>query len=64
MAAVTKVLNIVIILGFLLVDFLLFHDFLKQGETFTFVEYLVGALSIPVILMAMHSLFGNVGDSE
>jgi hypothetical protein len=38
------------------VDFLLFHDFFKAGETHTFVEYLIGILSVGVIINALYAL--------
>jgi hypothetical protein len=48
-----KGLAIVLIVGFLLVDFLFFHDVLKAGETVTFPQYLTGLLSVPVIVLAV-----------
>jgi hypothetical protein len=42
--------HIVLIVGFLAVDFLLFHDALKPGELITPVEWLVGALSALVLV--------------
>lgn len=57
-----KALAIVLIVGFLLVDFLFFHDILKPGETITFPQYLTGLLSIPVILVA--GLYLVRGDEE
>jgi hypothetical protein len=47
---VKKALAVVLIIGFLLVDFLFFHDILKAGEVVTFPQYLTGLLSIPVIV--------------
>jgi hypothetical protein len=47
-----KALAVMLIIGFLLVDFLFFHDVLKPGESITFPQYLTGLLSIPVILVA------------
>ncbi len=57
-----KALAVVLIVGFLLVDFLFFHDILKPGETITFPQYLTGLLSIPVILVA--GLYLVRGDEE
>jgi hypothetical protein len=54
-------LAVTLIVGFLLVDFLFFHDLLKPGEVITFPQYLTGLLSIPVILVAGRFL---VGDDE
>jgi len=47
-----KALAIALILGFLVVDFLFFHDILKAGERVTFPQYLTGVLSIPVIVVS------------
>ena len=52
-----KTLDIILILGFLFVDLLLFHDILKEWQTYTVVDYLIGVLSIPVIIMSLQSLF-------
>jgi hypothetical protein len=57
-----KALAVVLIVGFLLVDFLFVHDILKPGETITFPQYLTGLLSIPVILVA--GLYLVRGDEE
>ena len=53
----TKIINILVIVGFLMVDWLIFHDFLKMGEQYTFTEYLTGILSIFVFLICARSLF-------
>ena len=47
-----KTLAIALILGFLVVDFLFFHDVFKAGERVTFPQYLTGVLSIPVIVVS------------
>ena len=57
-----KVLAVTLIVGFLLVDFLFFHDALKPGEVITFPQYLTGLLSVPVILVA--ALYLIRGDQE
>ena len=57
-----KALAVTLIVGFLLVDFLFFHDFLKPGEVITFPQYLTGLLSIPVILVS--GLYLIRGDDE
>ena len=54
-----KVLNIVLILGFLLVDFFFFHDILKAGEVLTTPQYLTGILSVIVIVRSAYSLFAE-----
>ena len=51
-----KALSIVLIVGFLFVDFLFFHDILKPGEVTTLPQYLTGLLSVPVILVALQDL--------
>jgi hypothetical protein len=53
---VRRALFVVLTLGFLFVDFLFFHDILKPGEVTTLPQYLTGALSIPVMLFAVHQL--------
>jgi hypothetical protein len=57
-----KALAVTLIVGFLLVDFLFFHDILKPGEVITFPQYLTGLLSVPVILLA--GLYLIRGDEE
>jgi hypothetical protein len=57
-----KALALALIVGFLLVDFLFFHDILKPGEVITFPQYLTGLLSVPVILVA--GLYLIRGDEE
>jgi hypothetical protein len=47
-----KALAITLVAGFLLVDFLFFHDIFKPGETVTFAQYLTGVLSIPVLVLS------------
>jgi hypothetical protein len=50
---VKKALAVALIVGFLLVDFLFFHDLFKAGEAVTFAQYLTGVLSIPVVVVAV-----------
>ena len=57
-----KALALALIVGFLLVDFLFFHDILKPGEVITFPQYLTGLLSVPVILVV--GLYLIRGDEE
>lgn len=59
-----KVLALVLIVGFLLVDFLFFHDILKRGETATFAQYLTGVLSIPVLVLSFSFLAHGDGGTE
>jgi hypothetical protein len=56
-----KALAIALIVGFLVVDFLFFHDVLKPGEVVTFPQYLTGVLSVPVVVIS--TLFLLRGDS-
>lgn len=50
-----KITSLLLIVGFLVVDFLYFHDIFKPGETITIAQYLTGALSIIVIGWAAQS---------
>lgn len=51
-----KFLSFGLILGFLIVDFLFFHDILKPGEVITLPQYLTGLLSLPVFILAAQAL--------
>jgi hypothetical protein len=51
-----RALDISLILGFLAVDFLFFHDLLKAGEVTTLPQYMTGLLSILVFAMCGQSL--------
>ena len=51
-----KLLYIVLILGFLFVDMIFFHDVFKPGETTSIGQWLTGILSIPVIIVLIQSL--------
>jgi hypothetical protein len=51
-----RALDIVLILGFLAVDFLFFHDLLKAGEVTTLPQYMVGFLSLLVFAICAQSL--------
>lgn len=51
-----RVVDIVLIVGFLFVDFLFFHDIFKAGEIITLPQYLTGILSIIVIVLSAQSL--------
>lgn len=54
-----KLTDVVLILGFLFIDFILFHDYFKPGETTTVVQYLIGILSIVVFFRLGYSLARN-----
>jgi hypothetical protein len=51
-----QIVSISLILGFLFVDFLFFHDIFKPGEATTAAQYLTGLLSIPAIVIFAQSL--------
>jgi hypothetical protein len=51
-----RALDISLIVGFLAVDFLFFHDVLKAGETTTPAQYLTGVLSLAVFAVCGQSL--------
>lgn len=51
-----RVLDIGLIVGFLAVDFLFFHDILKPGEAPTPAQYMTGLLSIFVVAICGQSL--------
>jgi hypothetical protein len=58
---VKKALAAALIVGFLLVDFLFFHDIFKTGEAETFAQYLTGVLSIPVLVVSALYLLRGTG---
>jgi len=58
---VKKALAVALIVGFLLVDFLFFHDIFKAGEAVTFAQYLTGVLSIPVLVVSALYLLRDTG---
>jgi len=51
-----QAISILLILGFLFVDLLFFHDIFKPGEVTTLPQYLTGILSIPVIVFSAQNL--------
>ncbi|HVW23124.1 MAG TPA: hypothetical protein VHB51_01385 [Candidatus Saccharimonadales bacterium] len=51
-----KLLSAALVLGFLFVDFLFFHDIFKAGESTSLAQYLTGVLSVPVIVIAALNL--------
>lgn len=52
-----KTVDVILILGFLAVDFLFFHDFFRAQETITLPQYLTGLLSIPVMIRSLRSFW-------
>jgi hypothetical protein len=59
-----KIIYIVLIVGFLFVDFLFFHDVFKPGESTSLPQYLTGVLSIPVFVISLRSLMGDYMGSK
>jgi len=55
-----RTLDIGLIVGFLAVDFLFFHDVLKAGEVTTLPQYMTGVLSILVFAICSQSLLRSV----
>jgi hypothetical protein len=51
-----RTLDVALIVGFLFVDFLFFHDLLKPGEVTTLPQYMTGVLSILVLVVCAQSL--------
>lgn len=51
-----KLLSLVVLVGFAIVDLLFFHDVLKPGESTSLPQYLTGVLSIPVMITALLEL--------
>lgn len=49
-------MDVMLILGFLVVDWFFFHDFFKPGEVINLPQYLTGILSIPVFVISIQSL--------
>ena len=51
-----RAIEVFLIVGFLAVDFLFFHDVFKAGEIITPAQYMTGFLSIVVIALCGQSL--------
>ncbi|HUD05408.1 MAG TPA: hypothetical protein VMR18_00590 [Candidatus Saccharimonadales bacterium] len=51
-----KLIYVVLILGFLFVDMIFFHDVFKPGETTSMGQWLTGILSILVFVVSIKSL--------
>ncbi len=51
-----KVLDVALIVGFLAVDFLFFHDVFKRGESTSLPQYMTGVLSLAVFAICAQSL--------
>jgi hypothetical protein len=55
-----RALDVGLIVGFLAVDFLFFHDLLKPGEVTTLPQYMTGVLSVAVLAICGQSLLKSV----
>lgn len=53
---IRKVIDLILILGFLFVDLLFFHDVFKPGESTSLPQYITGFLSILVFVISIQSL--------
>lgn len=51
-----RLIHSTLIVGFLAVDFLLFHDVLKPGETVSPVSWLIGVLSALVFVASSRTM--------
>lgn len=56
-----QAVSLILIGGFLVLDWLRFHDILKPGEAPTAADWLTGFLSLLVFYVATNSLLGNRG---
>ncbi len=52
----SKIIDALLIAGFLTVDFFFFHDIFKIGAVTTLPQYMTGILSVVVILRSARSL--------
>jgi hypothetical protein len=52
-----KIIDIILIVGFLAVDVFFFHDIFKSSDMPSLAQYLTGILSIPVFVISLQSLF-------
>lgn len=52
-----KILMIISVIGFVIVDSLFFHDIFKPGEIITFPQILTGILSVFVFIFCISLLF-------
>jgi hypothetical protein len=59
-----RLLTMLLIVGFLAVDFLFFHDFFKAGEIITLPQYLTGILSLPVLFISLKSLLDRTANQK
>jgi len=52
-------ISALLIIGFLTVDALFFHDTFKPGEVTTLPQYLTGLLSLPVFVLSLETLLSR-----
>jgi hypothetical protein len=55
-----RALDLGLIVGFVAVDFIFFHDLLKPGEVTTLPQYMTGLLSVAVLAICGQSLLKSV----
>lgn len=55
-----RAVDVALIVGFLAVDFLFFHDLFKPGESTSVPQYMTGFLSIAVFAICSQSLLRSV----
>ena len=55
-----RAVDVGLIVGFLAVDFLFFHDVFKAGEATTLPQYMTGVLSLLVFAICSQSLLKSV----
>jgi hypothetical protein len=54
-----KLVDVVLVAGFVLVDWLIFHDAFKAGQSYTTTEILTGVLSLFVFLGSLSRLLNK-----
>lgn len=54
-----RLIHLVLVVGFIFVDFSFFHDLFKPGERTSFAQVLTGLLSILVFYISINYLIKN-----
>ena len=54
-----ETLMILITIALIAIDFLIFHDFLKVGETYTFTDCLIGITSVLIFFIFVRIFIKN-----
>ncbi len=57
LSAMRKIIDVILVVGFLVVDLFFFHDIFKASDMPSLAQYLTGILSIPVFVISLQSLF-------